>query len=306
MKKSIIATVLMAALAFQPVAALADAAVGDSIVTIGDNLNAQQRNDVLRYFNAPEGVQQITVSIDEERYYLGNSVPAAQIGNSTNSCAMVTYTTKGSGIHVTTNNINYVTPSAYESALLTAGVTDADVKVTAPFEVSGTGALTGIIKAYEVSSGQQISDDVKKAATQELVTNANLSKTLGEEKSTAVINDIKKRIATEKPQNANDIKAIVDKILADYNIQLTEAQYKQLLDTINQLATLNIDWNALSNNLNKWAHQANDYLNTEEGQNFLSKLGGWFENFVSWFTSLVSGSSNDPANDTGNDGNQGQ
>ena len=306
MKKSIIATVLMAALAFQPLAALADAAVGDSIVTIGDNLNAQQRNDVLRYFNAPEGVQQITVSIDEERYYLGNSVPAAQIGNSTNSCAMVTYTTKGSGIHVTTNNINYVTPSAYESALLTAGVTDADVKVTAPFEVSGTGALTGIIKAYEVSSGQQISDDVKKAATQELVTNADLSKTLGEEKSTAVINDIKKRIATEKSQNANDIKAIVDKILADYNIQLTEAQYNQLFDSINQLATLNIDWNALSNNLNKWAHQANDYLNTEEGQNFLSKLGGWFENFVSWFTSLVSGSSKDPANDTGNDTNKGQ
>lgn len=98
----------------------------------------------------------------------------------------------------------------------------------------------------------------------------------------------------------------MDKILADYNIQLTEAQYKQLLDTINQLATLNIDWNALSNNLNKWAHQANDYLNTEEGQNFLSKLGGWFENFVSWFTSLVSGSSNDPANDTGNDANKGQ
>lgn len=303
MKKTIISTVLVAALAFQPLAALADAAVGDSIVTIGDNLNAQQREEVLRYFNAPQGVQEIRVTIDEERYYLGNSVPAAQIGNSTNSCAMVTYTSKGSGIHVTTNNINYVTPSAYESALLTAGVTDADVKVTAPFEVSGTGALTGIIKAYEVSSGEQISDDVKKAATQELVTNANLSKSLGEDQSTAVINDIKKRIATEKPQNANDIKAIVDKILADYNIQLTDQQYNQLLDTVNQLASLNIDWNALSDNLNKWAHQANDYLNTEEGQNFLSKLGSWFESFISWFAGLVGGSSDQaPAEDTNNGG----
>ncbi|MFP5527243.1 DUF1002 domain-containing protein [Peptococcus simiae] len=303
MKKTIISTVLVAVLAFQPLAALADAAVGDSIVTIGDNLNAQQREEVLRYFNAPQGVQEIRVTIDEERYYLGNSVPAAQIGNSTNSCAMVTYTSKGSGIHVTTNNINYVTPSAYESALLTAGVTDADVKVTAPFEVSGTGALTGIIKAYEVSSGAQISDDVKKAATQELVTNANLSKSLGEDQSTAVINDIKKRIATEKPQTANDIKAIVDKILADYNIQLTDQQYKQLLDTVNQLASLNIDWNALSDNLNKWAHQANDYLNTEEGQNFLSKLGSWFESFIGWFAGLVSGSSDQaPAEETNNGG----
>ena len=32
----------------------------------------------------------------------------------------------------------------YKNALTTAGITDADVKVTAPFEASGTAALTGI------------------------------------------------------------------------------------------------------------------------------------------------------------------
>ena len=38
----------------------------------------------------------------------------------------------------------------YINALATAGVKDASVYVTAPFSVSGTPALTGIIKAYEV------------------------------------------------------------------------------------------------------------------------------------------------------------
>lgn len=303
MKKKILAAVLTAALALQPIVAFADVAVGDSIVTIGANLNAEQRQMVLDYFKAPSEAQEITVSIDEERHYLGNSVPAAQIGNGTHSCAMITYTTKGSGIHVTTNNINYVTPSAYESALLTAGVTDADVQVTAPFEVSGTGALTGILKAYEVSTGDSVPEEVKKAATQELVTNAKLAEDVGGEKSSAVINDIKKQIAKERPKNANDLRAIVDKVLADYNIQLSPEQYDQLMDTVNQIASLNIDWNALSKNLNQFAHRANDYLNTEEGQGFLARLGSWFEGFIGWFVNLVNGSGNEqpqaPADNNG-------
>lgn len=282
----------------QPFAAFADAAVGDSIVTIGANLNAQQREDVLKYFNPPANAQEIQVTIDEERHYLGGTVPAAQIGNGTHSCAMITYTKKGSGIHVSTKNINYVTPSAYESALLTAGVTDADVKVTAPFEVSGTGALTGILKAYEVSTGEALPEDVKKAATKEMVTNSQLAEKIGGKEATKVINDIKTQIAKERPQNPADVKAIVDKILKDYNIQLTDAQYKQLMDTVNQIATLNIDWNALAKNLNQFAHQANDYLNTKEGQNFLHRLGQLFQDFLNWLTNLVNGSEEQPAKGT--------
>lgn len=292
MKKKIIASILLMSFCLLPLvgsprAAFADAAVGDSIVTIGANLNEAQKQDVLRTFQAPANAQQITVNIDEERHYLGNTVPAAQIGNGTHSCAMITYTKKGSGIHVTTSNINYVTPEAYESALLTAGVTDAEVKVMAPFEVSGTGALTGILRAYEVSQGAKLPEDVKVAATKELVTNANLAQSLGGDQAASLINAIKKEVAEQKPQNPNDIKAIVDKILKDYNIQLTDEQYNQLLDTVNQLSTLNIDWNALADNINKWAHEANDYLKTEEGQNFLSKLGEVIRGFIDWVKSLA-------------------
>ena len=121
MKQKIISALVLIGLLVTPMAAYADAAVGDQIVTIGTNLTQQQRQEVLSYFGAKDNAQIIDVDISEERQYLSGKVPDAQIGNSTNSCAMITYTTKGSGVNVTTHNINYVTPDAYKSAILTAG-----------------------------------------------------------------------------------------------------------------------------------------------------------------------------------------
>lgn len=289
MRKKWIAATVIAGLLMMPIAAFADAAVGDQVITIGTNLNQQQRQEVLQYFHANEGAKIISVDISEERQYLGGILPDAQIGNSTNSCAMITYAKKGAGIDVTTRNINYVTPSAYESALLTAGVTDANVKITAPFEVSGTGALTGIMKAYEVSSGKPIQEDVKRAATNELVTNSQLASSIGDKKSNAVINTIKQQIAEKNPQSADDVKQIVDKVLADNNIHLTDEQYQQLLDMINQLSQLNIDWNQLAKNVSDLAGQASDYLQSEDGQTLLNQLQNLFNDFFNWLRSVFGG-----------------
>lgn len=70
-------------------------------------------------------------------------------------------------MEVQTHNISRITDEMYLNALMTAGVKDAKVYVTAPFEVSGTAALTGLMKAYETTSGEKISEDVKKVANEE-------------------------------------------------------------------------------------------------------------------------------------------
>ena len=59
-------------------------------------------------------------------------------------------------------NINWVTDAMYTNALITAGVKDAEIQITAPFKVSGTAALTGLMKAYETASNKQIPEEVKK------------------------------------------------------------------------------------------------------------------------------------------------
>lgn len=289
LKNKLISATLILGLLASPMAALADAAVGDQIVTLGTNLNQQQRQEVLQYFGTKQNAQIIDVDISEEREYLSGKVPEAQIGNSTNSCAMITYTSKGSGVNVTTHNINYVTPDAYKSAILTAGINDADVQVTAPIEVSGTGALTGIMKAYEVSTGEKIDEDVKQAATSELVTNAELGQAIGDKQANEVINGIKQEIAEQDPKTEADLRDIIDQVLAQLGITLTDEQYQQLLDMIKQLAALDIDWNALANNVSSLVNQASDYLQTEEGQGFLAKVQALFNDFINWLRSIFGG-----------------
>lgn len=289
LKNKLISATLILGLLASPMAALADAAVGDQIVTLGTNLNQQQRQEVLQYFGTKQNAQIIDVDISEEREYLSGKVPEAQIGNSTNSCAMITYTSKGSGVNVTTHNINYVTPDAYKSAILTAGINDADVQVTAPIEVSGTGALTGIMKAYEVSTGEKIDEDIKQAATSELVTNAELGQAIGDKQANEVINGIKQEIAEQDPKTEADLRDIIDQVLAQLGITLTDEQYQQLLDMIKQLAALDIDWNALANNVSSLVNQASDYLQTEEGQGFLAKVQALFNDFIDWLRSIFGG-----------------
>ena len=290
MKKKFISALVLMGILVMPVAAYADAAVGDQIVTIGTNLTEQQRQEVLQYFGANENAQIIDVDISEERQYLSGKVPDAQIGNSTNSCAMITYTKKGSGVNVTTHNINYVTPDAYKSAILTAGINDADVQITAPIEVSGTGALTGIMKAYEVSTGEQISEDVKQAATQELVTNAELGQEIGDDQANDLINTIKQEIAEQKPETPEEVQSIVDQVLQQLGITLTDEQYQQLLDLINQLSKLDIDWDSLADNVSSLIGQASDYLHSDEGQSFLAKLQDIINSFFDWLRSVFGGS----------------
>lgn len=289
MKKKLLSALVLLGLLAMPTASFADAAVGDQIVTIGTNLTQQQRQEVLNYFGASDNAQIIDVDISEERQYLSGKIPDAQIGNSTNSCAMITYTKSGSGVNVTTHNINYVTPEAYKSAILTAGINDADVKITSPIEVSGTGALTGIMKAYEVSTGETISEDAKQAATQELVTNTELGQEIGDDQANDLINTIKTEIAENKPQNEQETRDLIDQVLAQLGITLTDEQYQQLLDLVNQFINSDINWDAVADNVSGLISSAKDYLSTEEGQGFLTQLQNIINNFFDWLRGLFGG-----------------
>ena len=48
----------------------------------------------------------------------------------------------------------------YKNALATAGVTDANIIVAGPFQLSGTAALVGIFKAYEEMTGDNLDEEV--------------------------------------------------------------------------------------------------------------------------------------------------
>ncbi|MPW26863.1 DUF1002 domain-containing protein [Alkalibaculum sp. M08DMB] len=284
--KKIIAILVVLILVLTPGLALADIAVGDVIVSLGENLTDSQKQAILEEFNAPEDALQITTSNQEEHKYLGGVIPAAQIGSRALSSVMVTYTQKGSGIKVSTNNINYITEQTYTNSLITAGINDADIQITAPFEVSGTAALTGIMKAYEVSTGEAIDEDVKKVANEEMVTSAELGEEIGDENATDIINEIKKQIAEQNPQTTEDVKNIVINVVNNFNINLSQEQIDKLVSLFDKMKDLNINWNQVANQIENLSGKATEFLSSDEGASFLSGVRDFFSGLANWIRSL--------------------
>ncbi|KAA9026180.1 DUF1002 domain-containing protein [Niallia endozanthoxylica] len=288
MKNFKVAILLILSLLIFPFRGFADVAVGDMIITLGENLSEEQKNMLLSEMNAPDQAQIITVSNAEEHQYLGNYVSKSLIGTRAISSSAITIAEKNSGLEVETNNINWVTDEMYINALITAGVKDAKIYITAPFEVSGTAALTGLIKAYEVSAEKAIPEDVKQAANEEMVKSAKLGDEIGTENASALITKIKEEMANNPPKTEADLRTIIENAAKELGITLTDAQFQSLLDLFNKLKELNIDWNQVGDQLTAAKDKLTNYLESEEGQGFLESLKQFFINIIDAIKAIFS------------------
>lgn len=286
--KKILIYFMLAFLIFIPVRTFADVAEGDMIVTLGENLTEDQKTSLLREMGAPDDVQIVTVSNAEEHQYLGKYVSKSLIGTKAISSSAITIQSKGAGITVETKNINWVTDEMYVNALITAGVKDAKIYITAPITVSGTAALTGIIKAYEISADKTIPEEVKQAANQEMVETAKLGESIGDQNAAALIAKVKEEIAKNKPQNDQELRNIIEQAANDLNVKLTDEEMQRLMDFFNKLKDLNIDWNQVSDQLDKAKDRISKFLQSEEGQGFLEKIKQFFTWLIDTIKSIFS------------------
>ncbi|MCK1991379.1 DUF1002 domain-containing protein [Peribacillus muralis] len=278
MNKWVILTILLCILL--PYKAFADAAVGEMIVTLGENLSKEQKNMILSEMKAPNDVEVLTVTNAEEHEYLGDYIASRLIGTKAISSSAITLEEKGTGLKLESKNINWVTDEMYINALATAGVKDATVYVTAPIPVSGTAALTGVIKAYELSSDKKIPEDVKQAANEEMVKTAKLGDEIGTEEASALVTKIKENMAENPPANTEEVRNVVESSAKDLGISLNDAQVQSLIDLFNKLKELNIDWNAVGDQLTAAKDKLSNFLESEEGQSFLDKLKEVFSSLI--------------------------
>ena len=219
------------------------------VVTLGADLTQDQKNTMMRYFKADANqVQILTITNQDEREQLGDYIPLEQIGTRTLSCAYVKPTQSG-GIKVRTANLNYVTGNMIANALSTAGVTNCEAVAACPYEVSGTGALTGVIMAYENASGQKLDSTKKDLATQEVVVTGNLSQQVGQDNATNIINQAKLQIIGENVQNADEIYNIVNNIAIENNISLSEDEMNTIVSLLQQIAQQSYDIEQMKNTL---------------------------------------------------------
>lgn len=212
---------------------------GEARAVIGANLTEEQIADVYANFGIARGdVTELRVTNADERKYLEGYVDESIIGTNSISCVYIEVLEEGDGLDVTTSNINWCTSQMYVSALATAGITDAKIIVAAPFEVSGTAALTGVYLAYEDITGQELDETAKLVSTQELTLTAELAEQIGSYDSVEIVNELKLLLSETKGMTDDELRAEIVSIASDLGVTLTDTQIDQLISLCRSLEKL--------------------------------------------------------------------
>ncbi|MGN1378214.1 MAG: DUF1002 domain-containing protein [Dorea sp.] len=268
--KKVLPVMMAAVLTFGsiPMTVCADSS---KVVTLGANLTEEQKTSMYEYFGtSADEVATIEVTNADERKYMEGIASEAQIGTRTYSCSYVEPTSSG-GVQVKVANLTYVTSAMISSTLLTSGVENCNVVAASPIEVSGTGALTGIMMAYEAASGETLDEGQKEAATQELVTTGELADAIGSEQATDLMNKVKEEVIEDNISSPEEIQGVVQDAADSYNITLTEDQMNKIVSLMESISQYDYDVKALKNTLDNLSGKDNGFFS-----NLWSSIKGIF------------------------------
>ena len=212
------------------------------VVSIGNDLTDAQKKTMLKYFGieGDQSVQRINVTNKDEISHLSSYIPLEQIGTRTVSCAYIKPTESG-GIRVRTANLQYVTANMIASTLADLGIKNCEVVSACPFQVSGTGALTGIIMAYETATGETIDKAKKDIATQEVVVTKDLAKDIGNVQAEYVINQAKVDAINGDMKDKEQIQENVTNIVNNNNINISNDQIENITNLTQNIVNENYD-----------------------------------------------------------------
>lgn len=226
--------------------------LGVPIVVYGANLSEEEKETVktaLRVNEEPE-IDEITVSGADLVQYIKNSNASSRMYSS----AKITRQEEGKGLVisiVTPGNITEVTAEIYANAMLTAGIEDAIVEIAAPKPVTGHSALVGIYKAYEVKTGETLDIERTDVANEELNVATSLAESAGvsDERVAELLTEVKKIIAEKNPVSREEVQQIVEQQLSRLQINLSEQDRQLLIDLMDRIRKLDIDFSKLSSQL---------------------------------------------------------
>lgn len=265
--------------------------VGESRVVLGANLTDAQKAEAYSYFGIePSQTVELTVTNGDERMYFEGKLPDERLGRVALSCIYFVVKPEGSGLNIRTHNINYCTAEMYSNALTSAGITDADIIVWAPYELSGTAALTGIYKAYEDMTGRLLDSYAKELGIEELIATGELAEYVGSEDALAIIRDLKKILDETKDMSDADVMQRIRDIAADYDVTLNDEQAGQIFRLCRQFEGLSAEEIQkrlvnMTKAAQKWQNFGDVLSNAFESvADFFRQVGEFFaEIFDKWF-----------------------
>ncbi|MBO5241408.1 MAG: DUF1002 domain-containing protein [Lachnospiraceae bacterium] len=221
-----------------------------SILALGADLSDEQRASVLTQMGLTEAdlpsFTLITITNEMEHQYLGSYMDASVIGSKSLSSVLITPKESG-GVVVTTKNINYCTTGMYRNALLTAGVSDAEILVAAPSPMSGTAALIGAIKGYEAMTGVAVEEVTLDTAMDELITTGEIAEDIAtqtggdSEQIEELIAFVKANVAAGELKTEEDVLAVIAEGEKKFEVTLTQEQKQQIVDIMMKINELGLD-----------------------------------------------------------------
>ena len=164
------------------------------------------------------------------------------------SSIRIQQTDEGSGLKINIDeslgNITMISEETYQNALLTSGITDADVTIAAASDVTGESALAGVYKAY-ANQGEEIDPERTQNAQDELdaISDISSENESVEGFSQVQLNKVITEVKVEIINNFNgdvtedQIRTILDEKLNANGLDgiLSQSQIDRLVEIFNQL-----------------------------------------------------------------------
>lgn len=266
--------------------AVADADPSDVYVSFGADLNENEKATVYGLMGIKEDdlenfkVGEITN--EDEKTYLGDYLDASVIGSRALSSVIVIIGEKGDGIDVETKNISYCTPGMYTNALITAGIEDADVIVAGPFEITGTAALVGAMKAYAELTGEDISAESMDAAVNELVVTSEIAEGVNSEDIEQLMAFVKAKVVEGGLDDEEAISKAIDEGASQLGITVTDEEKQAIISLMKKISDLDLDLESMQQQAKDLFNKLEDMgIDKEQAKNFFQKIIDAIQEFFS-------------------------
>ena len=273
----------------------ADSVSVKPFIAFGADLSAKEKKEVLRQFGLTEDeladYETIEVTNKEEHEYLDEYLASRVIGTRALSSVMIEEADAGSGIQVETHNISFCSKEMYTNALVTAGISDATVTVAGPFQISGTAALVGAMKAYGEMTGEDVGLEQSDAATNELVLTSELGDSIGKEEAAQFVALLKDKVVSEDLSSEEDIRGAIEEAEDELNLQISDNMKTKMVGLMQKINGLDLDLDSLKDQAQGVYDKLKDMgIDLDDAEGVWEKICSFFamiwEAIVGFFKSL--------------------
>lgn len=257
--------------------AVTDADPSDVYVSFGADLKDSEKATVMELMGITEdqlsGFTVGEITNDDEHKYLGDYLDSSVIGSRALSSVIVVVGKDGDGIDVQTKNISYCTAGMYTNALITAGIENADVIVAGPFEITGTAALVGAMKAYAELTGEVISAESMDTAVNELVVTSQMAEEFDSGDIEQLMAFVKAKVVEGGLDDEAAISDAIDEGAEQLGLTITEEEKQTIISLMKKISELDLDIDSMKQQAKDLFNKLEDMgIDKEQAKNFFQKI----------------------------------